>query len=69
MATIEVGMATWAVFRKHKSIQNPHTQAKIEAMLKEKWCKNNVFANSNAIIQWHFIPHLVFFDPTITQFS
>jgi hypothetical protein len=38
-ATIEVGMATWAVFRKHKSIQNPRTQAKMEATFKREWCK------------------------------
>jgi hypothetical protein len=59
-------MATWVVFKKHNSIQNPHMQGNMEVMFKGEWCKNNVFADSNAIIQWHFILHLVFFDPTIT---
>jgi hypothetical protein len=38
----------------------------MEAMFKGEWCKNNVFEDSDAIIQWHFIPHMVFFVPTIT---
>jgi len=38
----------------------------MEAKFKGEWCKNNVFADVDATMQWHFIVHPFFFDPTIT---
>jgi len=49
IATIEVGMATWAVIRKHKSTLNPK-QAKMAVEFKGEWCKNNVFTYVNETI-------------------
>ncbi len=38
----------------------------MEVKFKGEWCKKNVFANANVTIQWHFITHLIFFDPAVT---